>query len=295
MSVHSKVCLQNSFLFPQQPQHYEESRPVKRYAGTPPTHQPGAPPTHQVGLPGAPPTHQVGVPGAPRTHPGPIRQRSMPHYLTHNQQRARRIKPPQHPLITPPHTPQHPQQQWGMRGQPQSRQLAEQTRISGTMPATFRGRIQSATTPVQANGGPSYDSLANAVREVKQLNTQQQNAKLRSQTWGARERNKFLGQPKQGGRPALALPEQKQDGLQQAFLVRPADPHLPCSLCHKPVGPQLLIAIPGLHLHYHPYCFVCPVCHTLLAPSTGHSSTTVMVRSMRPHCHYCTSNPQGKD
>lgn len=255
------------FLLPQQPQHYEESRPVKRYTGTPPT-------------------HQVGLPGAPPTHPGPIRQRSVPQYLTYNHQQRRRI--------TPPHTPQHPQQQqWGIG---KSRQLAEQTRVSGTMPATFRGRIQSASTPPQANGGPSYDSLANAVREVKQLNTQQQqNAKLRSQTWGARERNKFLGQPSRGGRPALALPEQKQDGLQQAFLVRPADPHLPCSLCHKPVGPQHLIAIPGLHLHYHPHCFACPVCHTLLVPSRGHSSTTVMVRSMRPHCHYCTSNPQGKN
>lgn len=259
----------NSVVLSQQPRLYEESRPTRRYAR-------------------APPTHQVGLTGAPPTNFGPIRQRSLPQYLIRNHQQT-----PQH--ITPPHTPHHPQQQqqqWGIRSQSQSRQLAEQTRVSGRGPGNFRGRIQSASTPAQVNGGPSYDSLANAVREARQLNTQQ--AKFRSQTWGARERNKFLGQPNLGGRPALALPEQqKQDGLQQAFLVRPADPHLPCSLCHKPVGPQLLIAIPGQHLHFHPYCFVCPVCHTSLAPSPGHSSTTVMVRSMRPHCRYCTSNTQG--
>ena len=154
----------------------------------------------------------------------------------------------------------------------------------------------------QANGvpsyaGPSYDSLSNVAREIRQQSSQQQ-AKARSRTWGPRERSQFLGQPAQPSRPSLAMmmPEiQRQDGPQQAFLVRPADPSLPCSLCHRPLGPQPpLIAIPGLHLHFHLQCFVCPVCHTYLSPPRGQTSTTVMVRSMRPHCHFCTSDTQGK-
>ena len=182
------------------------------------------------------------------------------------------------------------QQQRGSRSQ--SQKLAEQTRVPPR--GHPRGRIQSSSIPgTKMNGGPSYDSLSNVAREIRQQQTQQ--AKARSRTWGARERHQFMGQPIHAGRPALALPEPlRQDGLQQAFLVRPADPYLPCSLCRKPVGPQPpLIAIPGLQLHFHPHCFVCPVCHTYLAPTGGHTSTNVMVRNMRPHCHYCTSNTQG--
>ena len=162
-------------------------------------------------------------------------------------------------------------------------------------PAATRGRVQSTGQQME-NGGPSYDSLRNVARDIRQQSIQQ--SKARSRTWGPRERSQFTGQPAQPARPSLAtmMPDiQRQDGPQQAFLVRPADPNLPCSLCHRPLGPQPpLIAIPGLHLHFHPQCFVCPVCHTYLTPPRGQSSTTVMVRSMHPHCHYCTSNTQGK-
>ena len=170
------------------------------------------------------------------------------------------------------------------RGQSsRGQRFAEQTRVV----PVGRVRVQSVT---QSNGGPSYDSLSKVAREVRE-----QQAKVRSRTWGARERSQFTGQPARA-RPALAMPDlQRQDGPQQAFLVRPADPNLPCSLCGRPLGPQPpLVAIPGLHLHFHLHCFACPVCHTFLAPPRGQNSTTVMVRSMRPHCHYCTSNTQGK-
>ena len=197
--------------------------------------------------------------------------------------------------------------QFQVRGQSQtqrgsrSQRLAEQTRVPphGPSGGPPRGQIQSVTVPGSNmnGGGPSYDSLSNVVKEVyqqQQQQQQQQQAKIRSRTWGARERSQFTAQPIRG-RPALAMPEHnRQDGLQQAFLVRPADPHLPCSLCRRPIGIQPpLVAIPGLHLHFHPQCFVCPVCHTYLIPIGGHTSTTVMVRGMRPHCPYCTSNTQG--
>ena len=198
---------------------------------------------------------------------GPVKQMSMPQF--------------------PPRALQKPssgQSSWGQR-------LAEQTRVRGE--PVGRPRVQSVTTP-QANGGPSYDSLSKVAREVQEK--QRHEAKARSRTWGARERRQFTGQPAHPPRPALAFTDlHRQDGPQQAFLVRPADPSLPCSLCGRPLGPQPpLIAIPGLHLHFHPQCFACPVCHTFLAPPRGHTSTTVMVQSMRPHCHYCTSNTQGK-
>ena len=190
-----------------------------------------------------------------------------------------------------------------VRGQPQaqrgsrSQRLAEQTRVPpmGAARGPPRARVQSMIVPGSQVDveGPSYDSLSKMVREVHQINHSQ--ARAKSRTWGARERTRFTGQPAHNARPALALPDrQRQDGLQQAFLVRPADPQLPCSLCRRPVGLQHpLIAIPGLHLHFHPQCFVCPVCHTYLVPSAGHTSTTVMVRGLKPHCPYCTSNAQG--
>lgn len=176
------------------------------------------------------------------------------------------------------------QQQKGSRGQ----QLAEKTRV---MPrgATLGGPSGRG----MANGG-GHDTMSGVAGDI--VRQQKVQAKLRSRTWGARERSQFTGQPVHPARPALAMPDfHRQDGPQQAFLVRPADPHLPCSLCNRPLGPQPpLIAIPGLHLHFHPNCFFCPVCHTYLTPARGQNSTTVIVRNMRPHCHYCTSNPEGK-
>ena len=125
--------------------------------------------------------------------------------------------------------------------------------------------------------------------------TQQQRseAKFRSRTWGPRERAQFLGQSSPPRRPALALPDtRRQDGRQQAFLVRPTDSRLPCSRCGQAVGGRVLVAVPGLHLHYHEHCFACAVCHSSLVPNGAHS-TTVIVRHMQPHCHFCTSDSQG--